>query len=85
MHQPNKLKLAHHINKFLSNYSRSSPIDGVSTIPVIASVRELNCHTVHTEFCLNILVVDVRDLDNSILENVIRHLKVHIKYILRSV
>jgi hypothetical protein len=39
MHQANKLKLAHHINK-LSNYSGSSPIDGISSITVIAAVWE---------------------------------------------
>jgi hypothetical protein len=30
-----------------SNQSRSSPIDGFSSITVIVSVRELNCHTVY--------------------------------------
>jgi hypothetical protein len=39
----------------------------------------------YTEFCLNSLVVEVHDLDNSILENLIRHLKVLIKYTIRSI
>jgi hypothetical protein len=49
MHQPNKLKFPYHKNNFLFNYIRSSSIARISSIPVIASVQELYCHTVYIQ------------------------------------
>jgi hypothetical protein len=48
MHQPNKLKLAYHINNVFCSKSGSFSIDGISSITVIASVGEINCHIVYT-------------------------------------